>query len=475
MIRARTFRVVLAVIAFCSMMGVGVAEGDVPADAPWELETIASIAGGEVGQYTSIAFSEAAGKPYISYYDATNGDLRLIYPHETSGNCGPNNAWYCEAPDTQDDVGQFSSIDTYHDDLTGENKIGIAYFDATNRTLKVAIWSSSGFPVQSWSVATVDGGFGIPQPDVAGRSASLKFASDGSVHIAYATYGSIIGYEYDYVYHAQSVAAGGNCGHDTAAGKWQCDIVSDGAGWFDPGAGISLDLTPSDEPVIAHMNTDWEMLELCEKTNDAWSCRTIDAEAGGNVALAIDPSGSPHIGYYGRDNGTLKYASYVGSGGNCGNNGGTFEYQCDVIDTIGSDQSRVGLSIALDLDNYPLIAYKDDSDPLGYPALNVARPALAHGMTAGNCGPIVALVHQWQCDTIDDASQGGGFGYLYEADFVSVAFDSFGLATVAYDESDDYYNEIRLKIADQQSPDPIFSDGFESGSCSGWSSAVGEQ
>ena len=76
--------------------------------------------------------------------------------------------------------------------------------------------------------------------------------------------------------------------------------------------------------------------------------------------------------------------------------------------------------MSVDLDGYPAIAYQDDSDPMGFSVLKVARPALAHGTTIGNCGPIVNLFRRWQCTTIDDATQGGGAGHLFEADFASL-------------------------------------------------------
>ncbi len=101
------------------------------------------------------------------------------------------------------------------------------------------------------------------------------------------------------------------------------------------------------------------------------------------------------------------------------------------------------------------------------------RPALAHGATVGNCGPIVNLFHRWQCATIDDATQGGGAGHLYEAAFASVAVDPNGLAAIAYNEIDDYFNEGRLKVAYQEFHDPIFSDDFESGGVAAWTSSVG--
>lgn len=474
MIKSRKFFVVLVMTTLGLTTGASLVEADPPANAPWSFEAIAGIPGGDVGKHTSIAFSEGNGKPYISYYDETNGDLRLIYPHATAGNCGPNNEWYCEAVDTGGDVGQYSSIDYFHNDATGANKIGIAYFDATNETLKVAIWSSSGFPL-GWTVSIVDGGFSWPLNQKAGRHASLKFDSVGAAHIAYTSRNSFMGNTTESLNYAYPVTAGGTCGQDSAAGKWQCGFVRGSAGWDDLGAGLSLNLNGVDEPLIALMHMEWEWLELCERNLDTWSCRTIEDGVGGTVSLAIDQSNQPHIGYYDRDNGKLKYATYVGTDGNCGLDGGVYLYQCDTIDTIGDGQSQVGISIAVDLEGYPIIAYQEDSDPMGFPYLNVARPAFAHGSLTGNCGPIVNLFRRWQCTTIDDATQGGGAGSLYEADFTAVGVAPNGLASIAYYEIDGYNNEGRLKFAAQEIPGLLFGDGFETGNTYAWAEVVGGQ
>lgn len=458
MIRTRTLVLVVTVVRLTTGAGVGYADSQ--ANAPYNLEAIASITGGDVGKHVSIAFNENTGRPYISYYDETNQDLRLIYPHDTAGNCGPNNEWYCEAPDTAGDVGQYSSIDYFVDSGSGAVKIGIAYHDATNDVLKVAIWSTS--PLPGWTVSTVDDGEGSFF-DI-GHGASLKFDSNGSAHIAYGLSRSIIGVTQRLVSLASPVTNGGNCGGGAAAGKWQCDRAL-------LGRSPSLDLTSADLPVIAVYSSG--DLALCGKVSGTWSCATVDLNAGSAVSLAIDQLGLPHIGYYDDLDGELKYATWVGTNGNCGLNGGTYEYQCDIIDSIGDSQSLVGLSVDVDPDGYPVIAYQDDSDPMGFSVLNVARPALAHGATIGNCGPIVNLYHRWQCETIDDATQGGGAGHLYEAEYAAVGIDPDGAAYIAYYEEDDYNNEGRLKLAYQEVVDLIFSDDFESGDVSAWSSSAG--
>ena len=458
MIKSRKFFVVLVMTTLGLTTGANLVEADPPANAPYSLETIASITGGDVGQHVSIAFNENTGKPYISYYDATNQDLRLIYPHDTAGNCGPDNKWYCQALDTDGDVGQYSSIDYFVDSVTGYVKIGIAYHDATNEYLKVAIWSRFGFTYR-WDVYIVDYSDGTSF-DI-GRNASLKFDSNGSAHIAYSISNTVNGQTFDVVLHATPVTSGGNCGGGAAAGTWQCDAPAAFA------TSSSLVLTSANSPVIA-MDS-YNDLVLCGKASGTWSCVTVDEDAGRDASLAIDQLGLPHIGSYDYGNGTLKYATYVGTGGNCAFNfnSGAYEYQCDIIDTIGDSQILVGLSVDVDPDGYPVIAYQSDSDPSGFSVLKVARPTLAHGAYIGNCGPIVNTFHQWQCETIDDATQGGGAGNLYEAEYAAVGIDPDGVAYIAYYEEDDFNNEGRLKLAHQEAA--FFRDGFENGDTSAWS------
>ena len=93
-----------------------------------ENSTIDSISGGDTGRYTSITIG-ADGLPVISYYDVTNHDLRVA--HCWGVDC--SGTITLATVDSAGDVGMFNSI------IIGTDGLPIiSYFDATNGHLKVA-------------------------------------------------------------------------------------------------------------------------------------------------------------------------------------------------------------------------------------------------------------------------------------------------------------------------------------------------
>jgi hypothetical protein len=414
--------------------------GGHPAQNPWLIKTIESTSGTTLGQYVSLSYHDFAEKPYISHYDATNQDLRLTYPTSSNGNCNPASDWYCEIVDSNGDVGAYSSFDYYY--TYTEQKLGIAYYDATNHALKIAIWSVS--PSPGWTISTIQQGNTLY--DI-GLYPSLQFDSNGDAHISYLMLTDAITPVDDALMYASYVGSGGNCGEGDVAGKWQCNSVESDE---NTGQYTSLKLAGSAEtPVIACYDSSPGVVKLCVVGS---GCEIIDNVGGGFPSLVIDASDHARIAYYDKTAGTLKYAKYVGTGGNCGGNA----YQCDVIDTAGADLNQVGISMVIGGSGYPIIAYQDASDEQGLPVLKTARPVAAYGMTIGNCGPQVGLIYEWQCETIDDGTQGGGGGHLSEADYVSVDVDPTGLTYIAYSEYDDYYSLTRLKLAYQYRPHTVF-------------------
>lgn len=95
-------------------------------DPGWIIITVES---GVLTQYTSLAF-DANGDPMIAYYnDLVGGELRFATWNGAQ--------WVVEVVDTAGQVGQYVSLSA-----SPEGIPGISYYDATNRDLKFATWTT---------------------------------------------------------------------------------------------------------------------------------------------------------------------------------------------------------------------------------------------------------------------------------------------------------------------------------------------
>jgi hypothetical protein len=441
--------------------------------APWFIETVDSAT--DVGRHVSVAIDRRSGMAFISYYDAASEDLCLARYVGSGGNCGPGEAWTCETVDSTGDVGRYSSVattsmyftplasggrgDAGQDQLAAASQSGygawvfISYYDATNGALKYA---EGGCTASDCSLATYTIDIGNPGINVfKGLHTSVKRDWSSVYHIAYQYYGEYSAEEQLYAY---SVGDGsGNCGQGSVAGDWQCDVIynAEGAGTY-----ASLDVDADDDPTIAFYDAGngypWVAQYIGSGGNcgpgNSWYCRRVHQptlDTGEYVSLYVEDSGLPHIAYHNVTSGTLEYAQWVGSGGNCGFSGTSmeWEWQCDEIDDMGNSLTSMGVSLAEDGAGYPIIAYQDGSDLMAPAALKLARPhAALDPSTVPNCGP-EDLFLTWRCDVID-----GGGSDADEAGSVSLAVNSAGLATVAYHELDTYSypSQGNLKVAYQR-------------------------
>lgn len=364
----------------------------------------------DVGQHVSIALHPETGKPFISYYEAAHQMLMMAEYTGSGGNCGENNDWECEIIDHNGNVGQYSSIAF---NPTSKQPI-ISYYDSTNRSLKLAFRVFS-----SWTIKTIHD----PSLVGAGKYSSVKRGSTTNINITYYVENYSPGSN-DSLWYAKYVGSGGNC--DDPA--YVCEQVDYGNG---RGKYTSLALDSADHPHIAYYTQDMDILKYATYDGNLWHYRLIgalSAPSGGQYAsLVIDTHNSDkaHIAHYGGADNTLKYATFVGVGnGNCGPNQTTQnEWFCMDIADMGISPEHRGISIALDLAGYPVIAYQT-----GTSRLNIARPAAALGQLYGNCGvdPDTSF-YTWQCDPITPI----GFGFR-QGDYLSLAVNSAGLGTITY-------------------------------------------
>jgi hypothetical protein len=462
------FGLVIVIALLVVITGVGLSQGTqeeqsetgistlLPDNLPWYITWVDKTTSTDVGTYPSIAYSPIDGLPYISYYDAENGNLMLASP-KAGGNCGTNNEWWCRVVDGDlshgsADVGKYSSIAFYGTALNW--KLGISYYDQTNRSLKYAVWKQVLLNPGSWEIITVKGSGAFSN---VGSHTSLKFGSDGVAHISYYQSNT---YTNNNLGYAHYVGSGGNCGVDAAVGKWQCDSVDNSDKIV--GKYTSIGLDASNRPRIAYYDETNGNLKFAYYTGSNWMTIPVDAfsdDSGKFASLQVSATAPIwRIAYYNATAGKLKYAYYLGDGGDCGLSSITlkWEWKCVDIDSMGAGLAQAGIALGTDPDGNPIIAYEDAAEDLAPSKLNIARPANTVGLLVGNCGPIPqgGFFQTWQCSTIDNASY--GLGYVNLAAHTAIALDPSGMAAIAYSETDDYYLRTNLKVTYQYQKVQVF-------------------
>ncbi|MCE7985038.1 MAG: hypothetical protein DYG89_28015 [Caldilinea sp. CFX5] len=305
---------------------------------------------GAVGGYNSLAL-DSSGNPVISYFDFTNGDLKLAHcgdPTCSSGNI-------IQTVDSSDDVGWFSALR-----LDSNGRPVITYFDATNFDLKLA---RCGNPTCSSGniVITLDSGGTV------GRDPSLRLDSSGRPVISYY---DITNGDLKFV----------RCGSATCSGNTFRTLDSaENVGEFS-----SLALDSSGNPVISYhnfTNGDLKLVHCGDATCSSGSTIVTVDSVGRYTSLALDSSGKPVISYYDASNSSLKLVHCGDANCSSGNNFQT-------VDNTGS----VGFtnSLALDSSGKPVIAYYDEDNG----NLKVARlidnsppPSVTINQAAGQADP----------------------------------------------------------------------------------------
>ena len=287
---------------------------------------------GDVGTFTSLAL-DASGNPVVSYFDASNDDLKVL--HCGNPNCTDGNS--ITAPDTDGDVGTFTSLALD----AGGNPV-VSYFDASNDDLKVLhcgdpncsagnsitspdtnnavglatslVLDGSGYPVVSYKDVTSDdlkvlhcgnpdctAGNSITAPDTVGNVGgfnSLVLDASGNPVVSYSENNTAT---------LKLLHCGNpNC---TADNSITTPYTARSVGLF-----TSLALDASGNPVISSYDTRGDLRVLrCGDPN----CTAVDSVAspdvvgvvtieGKHTSLALDAGGSPIVAYFDGVNDDLK-------------------------------------------------------------------------------------------------------------------------------------------------------------------------
>lgn len=293
---------------------------------------------GDVGQYSSLALN-STGQPRISYYDATNKDLKYA-----SWN---GSAWVSSAMITAGDVGEYSSL------VLNDDYYTISYYDRTNDQLVVTSYNGiySTYPYDE------DGGhYTSITLDTAGKPAVSYFVhATGELKMANFTPDlttTTVAVEGDPEIRNRSLAINpaGRPGVAYENGSGNSDIeyaLYNGSSWdvqtvdadFDDDyVHPSLAFDSTGKPVIAYYDLTNDDLKIALWSGASWATEIVDNTGivGGFPAVAVDSSNNPHISYYDYTNTSLKYAYWDGSSWNIET----------LADINGSTISSIGLTSA---------------------------------------------------------------------------------------------------------------------------------
>ena len=256
----------------------------------------------KVGEYSSLAL-DSSGKPRISYYDKTKGDLKYA--------SWDGSRWVVTTVDSNKDVGEYTSLA-----LDAAGHPAISYYDQTNENLKYASWDGS-----KWVITTVDG------------SSRTKVRDWSNQH----TYNNIA---------ADSPGKSGEHG-------WDDDHTGrdeHGNNNWKVGKYSSLALDSSGKPRISYYDQTNRDLKYASWDGTKWVITTVDStkKVGEYASLKLDTNGDPRISYYDATHSDLKFASWDST---------NFLWVTETVDSSG----KVGkfTSLALDALGNPRISYYD--------------------------------------------------------------------------------------------------------------------
>lgn len=280
---------------------------------------------GTVGLYTSVTV-DANNFPVVSYYDASNGKLKILHCGNAACTAGNTLA----TPDMTSSNGGQSAIR-----LNNAGNPVVAYFDFTNSSLKIITCGNSACNAGNTTV-TVDS-----VADV-GRYPSLKLDSNQKPVVSYldATNGKLK------VLH---------CGNTLCtAGNSVVSLPATGvAGYYS-----SLSLDASDIPTISYYDLTNQNLTVvrCGDANCSNSNIINVPDSAGNVglytSLGLDDSSNPVVSYYDGIHGNLNVLR-CGSP-MCGPNA---VYVGDTATDVGRYSA-----IKLDANGKPVVSYWDDTN-----------------------------------------------------------------------------------------------------------------
>lgn len=254
----------------------------------WIVTTVSSA--GKVGEYSSLAF-DASGRPAISFYDDSKDDLKYA--------AWDGRTWKVTTVDSTGRVGEYSSLV-----IDSANRPRISYYDESDSNLNYAAWDGT-----RWVITTVDGTKNRKGSDKlnfdrdyhrlddksrkVGKYSSLALDNTGNPRISY----------YDQTNKNLKFAAWNGT-------LWITSTVDSSKR---TGEYTSLALDNADNPLISYYDATKKDLKFAswDSTASTWVIETVDSsgKVGSFCSLAVNDQGAPGISYYDESHKDLKYAA----------------------------------------------------------------------------------------------------------------------------------------------------------------------
>jgi hypothetical protein len=246
------------------------------------------------------------GNPHISYYDDLYNSLKYAYRDDLG--------WHTQLIDQDpQDAGAYTSIalDSFgHPHISYQ---GHRYVAPHN--LKYAYYDGS-----HWNIQVVDSSAFV------GNTTSIDIDSADHPHIVY------------FDYYSQSLKYAQFDGN-----VWQFSLSNALA------LTSSMELDNADQPHVSFAVGQELRYDFFD--GSLWHSQTVDqGHSFGDKSLALDPQGYPHIAYFDRTEGTLKYASYDGS---------SWSIEIVNVGCVEIPNSDCSISLSIDVQGMPQISFND--------------------------------------------------------------------------------------------------------------------
>lgn len=439
------------------------------AQVPWSVKTINPDT---TARFVNVAYARQGSRyPLVGYTDAnpTSGPAHTFLQFPAVGlvgNCGTGEQWVC-LPNTSDQTALTRSSNmAVHDGflLTKVswlvNKYPSDVLTLNTFYLTPNLTISGELPYQETVVDFSDLGYETSGTvDLLDHSVpSLAFDSDGNPHMVFLLHSSV---GRDILVYAHKVE--GSPTHpcsDRPDTHYQCDAIIYPTVDVRLSSYVSIVVNSGDTPYITFINITGQALYYAYPTASAnlhpncgpelnledksWRCTVIETSDAAHPFLVdgtlpqVDvgvSNNKPHIIYRTTKNGIyyIRYARYVGVSGNCGEEfnllgGSGYRWNCtDIMTQDAGEAMYFHFSLAVDSDNYPMIAY------------------------TWTGGEYHTPIHLWVLFPTERMG-GGGYWYWMKVDGgpintafgVDIALYKSGLGLIGYVEEEDYSENLRL-------------------------------